>query len=108
MFIYESNPYIITGIYPTETTPDQASKGAEQSRHRHRKVLTNDELFYDPKMDDRDQEWVNQKRRSYQPKRRRYTSLSCLAVTESLLELGNYHDKSAVAFPVHVLQPYLH
>ncbi|KAG0713003.1 E2F-associated phosphoprotein [Chionoecetes opilio] len=53
-----------------ETTPGQASK-AKKSHHRRRKVLSNDELFYDPTMDERDQEWVNQKRRSYQPRERR-------------------------------------
>lgn len=56
---------------PEETTPGQASNRAEQNRRHHRKVLTNDELFYDPTMDDRDQAWVDQKRRSYQPRGRR-------------------------------------
>lgn len=61
------------GICPTEAPPGHAPRGKKQSHHRRHKVLSNDELFYDPTMDDRDQEWVNQKRRSYQPRGRRYS-----------------------------------
>ncbi|MPC25389.1 E2F-associated phosphoprotein [Portunus trituberculatus] len=56
---------------PEESTPGQPPKVKKQKQPRRHKVLSNDELFYDPTMDDRDQEWVNQKRRSYQPRGRR-------------------------------------
>lgn len=36
-----------------------------------RRILSNDELFYDPQMDDRDQQWMDAKRRSYQIKKKR-------------------------------------
>ena len=30
-------------------------------------VISNDDLFYDPKIDDENQKWVDEKRRRYQP-----------------------------------------
>ncbi|XP_037787964.1 E2F-associated phosphoprotein-like [Penaeus monodon] len=39
-----------------------------------RRILSNDELFYDPQMDDRDQQWMDAKRRSYQIKKKRRSS----------------------------------
>ncbi|XP_064086847.1 E2F-associated phosphoprotein-like [Macrobrachium nipponense] len=45
----------------------QKYSGLEETRGSKR-VLSNGELFYDPKMDERDQEWVNKLRRSYQIK----------------------------------------
>lgn len=33
-----------------------------------RPIPSNDELFYDPEMDDHDQKWIDQQRRAYQPK----------------------------------------
>lgn len=41
------------------------------SRKGNRRVLSNDELFYDPKMDDRDQAWMDKQRRSYQFKNKK-------------------------------------
>ncbi|KAJ7344935.1 hypothetical protein JRQ81_000885 [Phrynocephalus forsythii] len=34
-------------------------------RHQQRRIPTNDELFYDPEEDNRDQAWVDRKRRGY-------------------------------------------
>ncbi|XP_063592003.1 E2F-associated phosphoprotein-like [Penaeus indicus] len=39
-----------------------------------RRILSNDELFYDPQMDDRDQQWMDAKRRSYQIKKKKRNS----------------------------------
>ncbi|XP_053553723.1 E2F-associated phosphoprotein [Bombina bombina] len=39
--------------------------GSKERRQKKRQVLTNDELLYDPKEDDRDQEWVDARRRGY-------------------------------------------
>ena len=46
---------------------DPASKRSERRRRRRRPVLTNDQLLYDPDMDERDQQWVDKQRRKYQP-----------------------------------------
>ncbi|XP_051239740.1 E2F-associated phosphoprotein isoform X2 [Dicentrarchus labrax] len=49
---------------------DTASKCSSAGRRRkQRTVLTNDELLYDPDEDDRDQAWVDAKRRQYSRKR---------------------------------------
>ncbi|XP_053143137.1 E2F-associated phosphoprotein isoform X2 [Hemicordylus capensis] len=37
----------------------------KKRKHQQRRIPTNDELFYDPEEDDRDQEWVDRKRRGY-------------------------------------------
>ncbi|KAM4690006.1 E2F-associated phosphoprotein [Rhinophrynus dorsalis] len=42
-----------------------ADLGDKQRRKQKRQVQTNDELLYDPKEDDRDQEWVDARRRGY-------------------------------------------
>ncbi|XP_042302245.1 E2F-associated phosphoprotein isoform X1 [Sceloporus undulatus] len=42
-------------------TPDARKK----KKHQQRRIPTNDELFYDPEEDNRDQEWVDRKRRGY-------------------------------------------
>ncbi|KAK3093334.1 hypothetical protein FSP39_014205 [Pinctada imbricata] len=46
------------------------SAGDERKRRKKgkHKVLTDDNLLYDPDMDDEDQKWVDKHRRSYQPK----------------------------------------
>lgn len=35
----------------------------KKRKHQQRRILSNDELLYDPEEDDRDQEWVNSQRR---------------------------------------------
>ncbi|KAF7251692.1 E2F-associated phosphoprotein [Varanus komodoensis] len=37
----------------------------KKKKHQQRRIPTNDELFYDPEEDNRDQEWVDMKRRGY-------------------------------------------
>ncbi|XP_042719820.1 E2F-associated phosphoprotein [Lagopus leucura] len=39
-------------------------------KHQQRRILTNDELLYDPEEDSRDQEWVDSQRRRYRNQRR--------------------------------------
>ncbi|KAG7174838.1 E2F-associated phosphoprotein-like [Homarus americanus] len=43
-----------------------------KTKKEKRRILSNDELFYDPTLDEKDQEWVDEMRRSYQPKKRRH------------------------------------
>uniref|UniRef100_A0A672K6N7 E2F-associated phosphoprotein-like n=2 Tax=Sinocyclocheilus grahami TaxID=75366 RepID=A0A672K6N7_SINGR len=48
-----------------------AISGSSQGlRRKQRSVLTNDELLYDPDEDDRDQAWVDAKRKEYRNQRR--------------------------------------
>lgn len=35
----------------------------KKRKHQQRRILTNDELLYDPEEDSRDQEWVDSQRR---------------------------------------------
>ncbi|XP_043566047.1 E2F-associated phosphoprotein isoform X2 [Chiloscyllium punctatum] len=44
---------------------DDQKECDSKKKHKRRKVLTNDELLYDPDQDDRDQAWVDRQRRGY-------------------------------------------
>ena len=39
--------------------------GAKKNKKRKFRKLTNDELFYDPHMDEEDEKWVNRQRMAY-------------------------------------------
>ncbi|KAM4663128.1 E2F-associated phosphoprotein [Discoglossus pictus] len=55
-------------IYFDSDSEDESNSAAQGSKHRPKKknkVLSNDELLYDPQEDDRDQEWVDAQRRRY-------------------------------------------
>ncbi|XP_067312054.1 E2F-associated phosphoprotein [Pseudorasbora parva] len=54
-------------IYFDSDSDDEDTAGSSHGlRRKQRSVLTNDELLYDPDEDDRDQAWVDAKRKSYQ------------------------------------------
>ncbi|XP_025950888.1 E2F-associated phosphoprotein isoform X2 [Dromaius novaehollandiae] len=42
----------------------------KKRKHQQRRILSNDELLYDPEEDSRDQEWVDSQRRGYRNQRR--------------------------------------
>nr|XP_033807238.1 E2F-associated phosphoprotein isoform X2 [Geotrypetes seraphini] len=48
-----------------EDEDDKASGRTKNSRKQKQRILTNDELLYDPKEDDRDQAWVDARRQGY-------------------------------------------
>uniref|UniRef100_A0A6J0V4U8 E2F-associated phosphoprotein isoform X1 n=1 Tax=Pogona vitticeps TaxID=103695 RepID=A0A6J0V4U8_9SAUR len=56
-------------IYFDSDSEDEDKKVAPEVRkkrkHQQRRIPTNDELFYDPEEDNRDQAWVDMKRRGY-------------------------------------------
>uniref|UniRef100_A0A6B2F8A2 E2F-associated phosphoprotein n=1 Tax=Bothriechis nubestris TaxID=1766655 RepID=A0A6B2F8A2_9SAUR len=56
-------------IYFDSDSDDEDVVGSAEARkkrkHHERRIPTNDELFYDPEEDNRDQEWVDSIRRSY-------------------------------------------
>ncbi|KAK7086912.1 hypothetical protein SK128_008835 [Halocaridina rubra] len=47
-------------------SPDHNKSGVTVGKKNKRRILSNDELFYDPHMDDRNQAWMDKMRRSYQ------------------------------------------
>ncbi|XP_075700851.1 E2F-associated phosphoprotein [Rhinoderma darwinii] len=51
--------------FDSDSEEEEAEKGKKQNHKQKRKILTNDDLLYDPHQDDRDQEWVDAKRRGY-------------------------------------------
>ncbi|XP_073683503.1 E2F-associated phosphoprotein [Garra rufa] len=59
-------------IYFDSDSDEDGTAGSSQSlkRRKQRSVLTNDELLYDPDEDDRDQAWVDAKRKEYRNQRR--------------------------------------
>ncbi|XP_061742822.1 E2F-associated phosphoprotein-like [Nerophis ophidion] len=73
--VVRSNPPMYDNIYfdsdsdsePEDEQPSSSSSGGR--RRAQRVVLTNDELLYDPDEDDRDQAWVDARRRRYNRKR---------------------------------------
>lgn len=49
-----------------EDEGDESREGRRRKKKKTKhRVLTNDELFYDPDMDDDDQKWVNRQRMAY-------------------------------------------
>ncbi|XP_042185856.1 E2F-associated phosphoprotein isoform X2 [Oncorhynchus tshawytscha] len=65
------NVYFDSDSDEEETAPSSSSG---QRRRKQRSIPTNDELLYDPDEDDRDQAWVDAKRRRYNEKRRLQSS----------------------------------
>ncbi|XP_067856836.1 E2F-associated phosphoprotein [Heptranchias perlo] len=49
----------------SEAEDEQEEFDSKKKRKKRQKVLTNDELLYDPDQDDRDQAWVDMQRRGY-------------------------------------------
>uniref|UniRef100_UPI00398F5112 E2F-associated phosphoprotein n=1 Tax=Pristiophorus japonicus TaxID=55135 RepID=UPI00398F5112 len=49
----------------SEAEDEQEGCDSRKKRKKRQKVLTNDELLYDPDQDDRDQAWVDMQRRGY-------------------------------------------
>lgn len=58
----------------TEVAEDISNISRTRRKKEKRRILSNDELFYDPTLDDQDQEWVDRKRRSYQLKKKRHNN----------------------------------
>ncbi|XP_061103155.1 E2F-associated phosphoprotein [Conger conger] len=56
--------------FDTDSEDDEVPSNSEGRRRKQRRVLTNDELLYDPDEDDRDQAWVDAKRRQYRSRRK--------------------------------------
>ncbi|XP_062252931.1 E2F-associated phosphoprotein [Platichthys flesus] len=66
------NPQVYDNVYfdsDSEGEEDKPSSSTGQ-RRRQRVILTNDELLYDPDKDDRDQAWVDARRRGYNSRKR--------------------------------------
>ncbi|XP_075883829.1 E2F-associated phosphoprotein [Nelusetta ayraudi] len=57
-----------------EDTPISSAGSSTGRRRKQRTIPTNDELLYDPDEDDRDQAWVDARRRLYNGKRRAATA----------------------------------
>ncbi|XP_059374531.1 E2F-associated phosphoprotein-like [Carassius carassius] len=58
-------------IYFDSDSDEEGTAGSSRGpRRKQRSVLTNDELLYDPDEDDRDQAWVDAKRKEYRNQRR--------------------------------------
>ncbi|NXU64934.1 EAPP protein, partial [Horornis vulcanius] len=61
-------------IYFDSDSEDEDKKDTQDVRknrkHQQRRILSNDELLYDPEEDSRDQEWVDSQRRGYRNQRR--------------------------------------
>ncbi|XP_020387930.1 E2F-associated phosphoprotein [Rhincodon typus] len=52
--------------FDSDSEAEDEQKGCDSKKKRKRhKILTNDELLYDPDQDDRDQAWVDMQRRGY-------------------------------------------
>ncbi|XP_074548236.1 E2F-associated phosphoprotein [Halichoeres trimaculatus] len=64
------NPRTYDEIYFDSDSEEENTPSSSTGRRRkQRTVLTNDELLYDPDEDDRDQAWVDARRRGYNRKR---------------------------------------
>ncbi|TNN41969.1 E2F-associated phosphoprotein [Liparis tanakae] len=56
--------------FDSDSEGEETPGGATGRKRRLRAVLTNDELLYDPDKDDRDQAWVDARRRRYHGRKR--------------------------------------
>ncbi|KAK2843448.1 hypothetical protein Q7C36_011663 [Tachysurus vachellii] len=56
--------------FDTDSDEDSQAGFSQIQRQKQRNILTNDELLYDPDEDDRDQAWVDAKRKEYRSRRR--------------------------------------
>ncbi|XP_043118550.1 E2F-associated phosphoprotein [Puntigrus tetrazona] len=66
-----NKPQEYDSIYFDSDSDEDGAAGSSQGlRRKQRSVLTNDELLYDPDEDDRDQAWVDAKRKQYRNQRR--------------------------------------
>ncbi|XP_078134218.1 E2F-associated phosphoprotein isoform X1 [Sander vitreus] len=65
------NPQMYDEVYfDSDSEGEDAPSSAAGRRRRQRVILTNDELLYDPDKDDRDQAWVDARRRRYEVRKR--------------------------------------
>ncbi|XP_060938097.1 E2F-associated phosphoprotein [Limanda limanda] len=66
------NPQVYDNVYFDSDSEGEEDKpsGSTGQRRRQRVILTNDELLYDPDKDDRDQAWVDARRRGYNSRKR--------------------------------------
>ncbi|XP_076022183.1 E2F-associated phosphoprotein [Genypterus blacodes] len=65
-------PQMYDKIYFDSDSEEEDTPSSSTGRRRKQRVIpTNDELLYDPDEDDRDQAWVDAKRREYRVSRRR-------------------------------------
>ncbi|XP_053290050.1 E2F-associated phosphoprotein [Pleuronectes platessa] len=81
-----SNPQVYDNVYFDSDSEGEEDKpsGSTGQRRRQRVILTNDELLYDPDKDDRDQAWVDARRRRYNSRKRPAGSKQPSRQTQSL------------------------
>ncbi|XP_072284357.1 E2F-associated phosphoprotein [Pyxicephalus adspersus] len=75
-------------VYFDSDSEEEDEQGKKQKKKHKHKVLTNDDLLYDPDEDDRDQEWVDTQRRRYrnmQKKRQPHTQQTTLPNSDAIL-----------------------
>ncbi|XP_068232918.1 E2F-associated phosphoprotein-like [Palaemon carinicauda] len=58
----------------SETEELITKSSGPETRKGHKRILSNEELFYDPSMDDYNQEWVDKLRSSYQVRNKKWSS----------------------------------
>ncbi|XP_062326090.1 E2F-associated phosphoprotein isoform X1 [Osmerus eperlanus] len=69
-------PAVYDQIYfDSDSEEEEAPSSSAGRRRKQRAIPTNDELLYDPDEDDRDQAWVDAKRRGYGSDRRRQRAI---------------------------------
>ncbi|KAM9355425.1 E2F-associated phosphoprotein [Pholidichthys leucotaenia] len=65
------NPRLYDEVYFDSDSEEDATPSSSTGRRRRQRVIpTNDELLYDPDQDDRDQAWVDARRREYRSRKR--------------------------------------
>ncbi|XP_071355130.1 E2F-associated phosphoprotein isoform X2 [Trachinotus anak] len=65
------NPRMYDNVYfDSDSEEEDKPSSSTGQRRRQRVILTNDELLYDPDEDDRDQAWVDARRRQYNSRKR--------------------------------------
>ncbi|XP_055508060.1 E2F-associated phosphoprotein [Leucoraja erinacea] len=69
----------------SEGEDEQEGSGSKKKCSKRQKVLTNDELLYDPDQDDRDQAWVDMQRRGYRGLKQHMSESLPIPVSDAVL-----------------------
>jgi len=64
----EEKKYYDEIYFDSDNEGEEDSTGKNKKKKHKHPIISNDDLFYDPNMDQTDQDWVDKRRQSYKPK----------------------------------------
>uniref|UniRef100_A0A8C6R879 E2F-associated phosphoprotein n=1 Tax=Nannospalax galili TaxID=1026970 RepID=A0A8C6R879_NANGA len=83
-------------IYFDSDSEDEDKAAAKKKKKKRHRIPTNDELLYDPEKDNRDQAWVDAKRRGHESYKTQYRAMfvmNCSVNKEEVLRYKNPENR---------------